>query len=435
MKLELHADVKTLKACLPEFLSLAGPDRWKKRAAQLASDLSRSPSLAKITLDHHWLELALSEQLVALEAGAPAKVGLSLDALAAMEFAQMVVEIHRRLSPKGQNALLGRMRDSLKAESGFASLYLELGIARLLIGGGFDVESSDLEGLARYDLRFWNQRVEGEVECKSVSVDAGRKIHRKDFYRFIDALTPQIMARIESGASEVLVITLDDRLPSRMAQQLRLRAATKLMLENTNRGALQEDFFTIDRDDFSNRLAGSSYKDPEQFYRVCRSAYGENCHVSGAAGDSASCLIVMRSRREDDHSKPLLDALKKAALQFSTTRPGFIAVQFDDIAPSDLLSIHLRRRIGLLSYYLFHECPAQHVVATYFCIYGGLSASPKGIGAAAIAVPNPKTRFKVAPGDYPPFLLSIPDAEFARLLGAPLPTENLSYIPFEPKKP
>jgi hypothetical protein len=141
----------------------------------------------------------------------------------------------------------------------------------------------------------------------------------------------------------------------------------------------------------------------------------------------------MRSKREDDHSKPILDALKKAATQFSCTRPAIIAVQFDDIEPTDLLSVHLRRRTGLLSYHLFHQCAVDHVLATYFAPYRGLTATSGNIAVPAIATPNPKTRFTVNPSDLPPFLISMPDAEFAALLGEPPPTENLSYIPIKPK--
>src|SRR5205823_1353633 len=132
----------------------------------------------------------------------------------------------------------------------------------------------------------------------------------------------------------------------------------------------------------------SSSPDIEQFYNDCRAAYGDCCHVSGALTQNARCLIVMRSKRKDDHSKPILDALKKAATQFSATRPAFIAVQFDDIEPTDLLSDQLRRRTGLISYYLFHECAAEHVVATYFAPYRGLSATYDAVGVPAMAIPN-----------------------------------------------
>jgi hypothetical protein len=308
---------------------------------------------------------------------------VSLEAFAALQFAQMVVEVHKCLSSSGKVILAGRIRDALKAENGFASLYLELDMARRLIDAGFELEFSDLERLARYDLRFWNHRVEGEIECKSLSADAGRKIHRKDFYRFMDAVSPHMVRSVGSNANEVLLVTLNNRLPADTESQLQLRSATQRLLENATLTHIQEGFFEIERESLSKRLAGVSFQDGKEFYKACRSAYGDNCHVSGVLTPDACCLVVMRSKREDDHSKPIQDALKKAATQLSKTRPGFIAVQFDDIDPTDLLSVHLRRRTGLISYYLFHACAADHVTATQFSIYGGLSATGDGIAVPA----------------------------------------------------
>jgi hypothetical protein len=141
----------------------------------------------------------------------------------------------------------------------------------------------------------------------------------------------------------------------------------------------------------------------------------------------------VRSQAEDDHSAPQLEALKKAASQFSGARPAFIAVQYDDVTVADLALPHLRRRAGLLSYHLFMKTGASHVVATYFSAYGGLVATESGIGIPAFGGPNPKPRFRVQPSDYAPFLGHIPDEEFARLVGAPVPSESISFIPIEPR--
>lgn len=357
---------------------------------------------------------------------------LALDDLASLHFAQMIVEVHKRLTAAAKAVLEGRIRDSMKAENGFSGLYLEFETARRLMDAGFEIEFSDLESIARYDLKFWNCRVEGEVEYKSLSADAGRKIHRKDFYRFLDSISPDLVPRIESGANEIILITLDDRLPADHGSQSQLRSVTQRLLRDPDVTTLQGGFFTVARETLSKRppVLPPSIK---QFYEECRSVYGDNCHVSGVLTENAACLVGMRSKREDDHSKPILDALKKAATQFSCTRPASIAVQFDDIEPTDLLSVHLPRRTGLLSYHLFHRCAADHVLATHFAPYRGLTATSGNIGVPAIGTPNPKTRFAVNPSDFPPFLISMPDAEFARLLGELPPAENLSNIPIKPK--
>ena len=77
----------------------------------------------------------------------------------------------------------------------------------------------------------------------------------------------------------------------------------------------------------------------------------------------------------------------------------------------------MRRRVGILSYSLFHRGNASHVAATCFSAYRGLVASETGIGEPAFSVPNPKPAYTVAPEDYSPFLGHIPDEEFARLYG------------------
>ena len=96
----------------------------------------------------------------------------------------------------------------------------------------------------------------------------------------------------------------------------------------------------------------------------------------------------------------------------------------------DRLTRTERRRAGILSYALFGHYGASHVAATYFCVYGGLSATKLGIGAPAFALPNPQSNFELDAQTTRTFLGHIPDAEFAELLGVPLPAESISYIPF-----
>ena len=432
VRFKLETDSRSLTEALHNFIDCAGRDRWKKRALQLSIEADKSPSLAKIVSDYHWLEVVLSTQLIGLETtGQLPREGNTMECVAALHFAEMVTQARSRLSMNARIALDGRIRDGLKAETGFASLYLEMDLARQLLEAGFDIEFVDLEGVGRYDLRFWKEGIEGEVECKSLSTDAGRKVHRKDFYRFVDSIESELASRVRGDCSEVLLITLEDRLPADSGRQKILRGAAARMLTEPGIESISESFFSIKRERIPWRVSDVQSASEKAFYRLCRSVYGDTCHVSGALTESGGYLLVMRSRKEDDHSKPVLEAIKKAATQFSGTRPGFIAVQFDDLRAQDLLLPHLRRNMGLLSYYLFHQCQAEHVAATYFCIFGGLTAFEGGIGRPAFAVPNPKLRFQVDPAQYAPFLASLSDAEFARRLGAKPPAENLSRISIE----
>jgi len=261
-----------------------------------------------------------------------------------------------------------------------------------------------MERLGRYDLRFSDGSFTGEVECKSLSADAGRKIHRKDFYRFISGIGSILGEGAVAGARAVLVITLQDRLPADARSHAELRTAAIRCLKSEATKKVEGSFFMIDWEPYTLHLAKASLVGQEAFYRVCTDAFGENCHVSGLITPDGACLIVMRSMKEDDHSKPLLEAMRKATEQLSGECPGFIALQFDDVSPPDFLKPHFRRRMGILSNALFVHYGAAHVGATYFTIYGGLTATPEGIGLPALGILNPQPRFPLEPGSVPPFL-------------------------------
>lgn len=143
--------------------------------------------------------------------------------------------------------------------------------------------------------------------------------------------------------------------------------------------------------------------------------------------------MILRSEREDDTSKPLLEAMRKAADQVTRNGPSFIAVQFQDIEPIDLLLKHLRRRMGVLSYALFGHYGADHVNAVYFCGYSAIVLKEGLVGTPAFAVPNPKPRFALRPEAASPYLKHIEDADFAAAIGAPAPKEDISYIEVEPR--
>ena len=328
MILKFKTEMGSLAAYLPLFFKLADAKRWKGRVVQLSRDAIKSPFQAKIVADYHWLELELSAQMVTYEAnGSLVPDRLTIESTTALYFAQTVVEVHSHLSASGRKVLEGRVRDALNAEAGFASLYLEMSVARRLFNAGYQVEFSDLEGLAQFDLRFWKSDVHGEVECKSLSCDAGRKVHRKDFYRFMDAIGDTVQHAL-SGRKDVLMITLKDRLPADKERQCTLHEAVKLLILDPTCTVIERDFFKITRDNFDSVMGNVSASDEREFYGACQALFGPNCHVSGLKAPDGVCLVVMRSQREDDTSKPLLEAMKKATTQFSGTCPAFIAIQF-----------------------------------------------------------------------------------------------------------
>jgi hypothetical protein len=431
MRFRVAGDLDALGSYIPRFLMLVGEDRWFRRADHLDNEQKKSASRWKIVAGYHWLELAISHQSEILRTeGHLFPAFADAKTLAALHFAAAVVEVHCRLSHHGQRVLDGRLRDSLKAETGFAPVYLELDLAARLMADGYEVNFSDMEGTGRFDLEFSRDTFVGEVECKSISVDAGRRIHRKDFYRFIDALAPAWPTATDSQPATVVVVTLRDRLAADETSQIELRRAVSEALNATAPATITQRKFRIQQLGYAECLKGVPFDDPRAMYAACASAFGADCHVAGdLTPGGGGCLVVMRSDKADDTSKPLLEAMRKAACQFSGKRPSFIAVQFQEIEPADLMLPHLRRRMGILSYALFGQYAALHVNGTYFCGFGAVIARQGQIGTPAFGVLNPKPKFVIGVKDAAPFCDHVPDIDFAAAIGASVPGPKVPDLP------
>ena len=430
MRVAISSEHAALGDCIPRFLGLVGKERWFKRVDHLDTEQHQSPFQWKIVKDYHWLEMAISFQSDVFAKEGRFRPELT-DALilTALNFAATTVEVHARLSQVGQRNFEGRLRDGLKAETGYASLYLELDLAQRLMDAGFDVDFADMEATAEFDLLFSRGMFTGEVECKSLSTDAGRQIHRKDFYRFMEAFLPVLKAQRALHQPEVLLITLDGRLSSSISDQAALRTATRIVLEDRAQTILAGHGFELERRDFNAAHFGASTSDTKAFYSACSATFGPNTHVAGGLTEDAGCLVVMRSKREDDTSKPMLEAMRKASGQFSGQRPCFIAIQMHGIEPADLMLPHIRRQAGVLSYALYDHYGSSHVNATYFTGFGAVVASHGIVGTPAFAIPNRKPAFSVGPADASPFLAGISDEAYAAAIRAPLPAPNISTLP------
>ena len=415
MRFKIATEPWILRGYIPELVELAGQELWRKRATHFRS-FGRSPYLARIASDYHWVELQLDDELAKRQEPTPPKVAAEPIASRALRFAQTIVEVYRSLPPVGQRQLEGRIRDALHAETGFAALYQEMEIATVLINQNFDVRFPDLENMGRADISFQQGAATGLIECKALSADAGRKIHRKHFYRFMDAISQEVLDRMSASCvDELIMITLKDRLPSNLQYNTALVQATRNLLRSSGISHAGGDDFNIVRKPYSTVFDALRPLSEREFYAEAHKQFGPNCHIAGGRTEGGGCLILMRSERQDDHSKPQLEAMKEATEQLPADRPGFIALQFNEISSADLALPHLRERCALLSDYLFHEALANHVAAVYICAFGALSVAADATAYPAIVIWNPQCKFDC---HGLPFRVGVRDAVFAELVNA-----------------
>lgn len=430
MRVSVPIALERLADYIEPFLELSGKERWFKRTDQLYSEAQKSPYQGKTVADYHWLEMAISFQADVLAKERrllPELVTKSIQI--ALNFAAMAVEVHSALSPRAKLVMEGRIRDALQAETGFASLYQELDLAQRLMDAGYEVHFCDMEGTARCDLYFSRGSFTGEVECKSISADAGRQIHRKDFYRFMEMISPTLERHVQLQRKEVLAITLKSRLSQDILWQAELAEDSSSMLSTDAPPFAERGNAKFERVPLSELLEDIECWDEKLLYDACIQRFGASIHVAGKLTKLGGCIIAMRSERSDDISKPLLEAMRKAANQLSGKYPAFIAIQEHDIEAPDLMLPHVRRRMAILSYALFRHYGATHVNATYVTGFGAVVDRQGVIGTPAFSVANPNPAFPVKIADAVPFLDTISDQDYADAIGSPLLVPNISMLP------
>ena len=356
MRFSMSSNLSNLGSYIPRFLDLVGKERWFRRVDQLDADQRRSPYNWKIVCDYHWLEMGVSFQSDVLGREGHLRPEL-IDGLmlSALSFAATTVEVYGRLTETGRRNLQGRLRDCLKAETGYASLYFELELAQRLMNAGFNIGFEDMEGSEQYDLSIARKGFTAEVECKSLSADAGRQIHRKDFYRFMESLSPIFDAHLKVCRPELVEITVNGRLSPNVTDRAALRAAVQRLIEDRTQVAVFGKGFEVKRRDFNSTEFGGAEYGTKEFYKACTAMFGENVHVAGGLSEDRGCLVAMRSVREDDTSKPMLEAMRKASDQVSGRFPAFIGIQLHGIEAADLMLPHVRRQAAILSHALYRR--------------------------------------------------------------------------------
>jgi hypothetical protein len=397
---------------LTQFMSLLDDKRWPRRARQLVADAERSPYGAKIVTDYHWLEIELwALNAVVAETGALPPPPVALRAAAALIFASTVVDLHGNLSAAGQRVLKGRLLDGVN--KGLAGLFLELDLASMLLDAGCEVGFPDFEGRANYDLDVMCSGTALAVECKSVSVDAGRKIRRADFYRFMSIIERDLANR-SGGQADITVVTITDRFPAHLEQQRGVAQTVFEAIDGPIGRVLRHTSYNVYRESISHLIADMKDRNIDMA-RALRERFGENCHVAGALSDNSGHLIVIRSEREDDPSHVSLDARKAAAKQLPSDRPGIVALQYDDITVQDLSKPDFRRRATILDNAVLHDDRANHVAAIYHCAFDGLWQN-QGQPAKPAFVSWSTNWYSRLPDT--PFTSGVSNSRFAELLGS-----------------
>jgi hypothetical protein len=196
MRISININDAEVPERLRQVFAIVPENVWHRRAAALADRERHSPHFGDYFDERYAIERYLDRALAhwSQEGRLPSVGGPDGGRYFHLySFIHVLSWVYPYLSAKGQTRVRGYLMDGLQSEVGLAAFAHELAVAAHLSRAGFDVEFTDIEDRARFDLLAQKEDIRLEVDCKTASGDVGRKIHRRRAIELFSRIQPTIL--------------------------------------------------------------------------------------------------------------------------------------------------------------------------------------------------------------------------------------------------
>ena len=243
-------------------------------------------------------------------------------------FAVNAHRIHSALPNDAREFFSGRLKHAVNNLHGAQPFAFEIGMAVHVMRRSWDVDFADYSGTGRFDFLARRQDVEIEMEVKSPSGDAGRKIHRKEMNRLADLMVPTTDQLAKEQGCHLLRVTVPDRLPAEEKELVDIsalvaKAAGRKSTVTADVARVEYGFRNIS--DWPDPRTGNEAREFfEELFGV------SNQHILFRGREPTIVAVLVESSLPSQVLKALADQAKKAADQCTGKRPAVIALQFAD---------------------------------------------------------------------------------------------------------
>ena len=233
------------------------------------------------------------------------------------------LKIINSLFPQLASGSVQRLKSVLMDDETISSFLFELDIATHFFRRGLDVRFADLEDIGRFDLLVSDGNSELEVECKTKTADAGRKITRANFALLCDLMTAELAPLRDHMA---VLFKCDGRLSG--SQDFFYQVAEHIK----SCRARQQTIGRVGNLNFDMRSlpAGIRIRTGEEMI-AARPADWPDSHFFCHSGPDTTLMIGCESTDKDRVLKAIYEDLKHGAEQLSGTRPSILACRLEDI--------------------------------------------------------------------------------------------------------
>ena len=332
MNLGRATDAAEVKEAIAFITSIVGEQNLEKRWNEL--DRQRQSVVRKWHVEQAYaLEFAHRDAVEegALEFGWRDPTG-NPPLVRLYSFAVSFRRLYATLSEQARKRLTGSLWGQYGRKGGLRPLTYEMTIIQHLSRMGFRIEFHDLEEKGGFDfLAVDADGTEVEVECKHLSADVGRKIHREDAYTLLDLLKPVLAKELENAREgQVLVVEVPDRLESSRPVMDEIVGLAAAAFGSPN-GRAESVAASVS-------LISEDRERPDTIW-------DSGHHIGTRFGRLG---VILRSANADAVFDAVGKKLKdEAGRQFSATRPSVLFAQVSDLTAPQIVELQRSQAKGV----------------------------------------------------------------------------------------
>lgn len=318
------ADALPDPSAMPAFVALCGGKRWEARLADLAGRTEGNSWTSRVAQQRHALELAIARLN---DPARMARAGIAERRLCAL--VQEAVALAATLPAPRRTRLREQIAGWLSGEATLVPLFHLLRTAMLARSRGFAVEFTGLAQDTPYDLLIRREDAAAEVVCETLSAEEGRPVLRGDWFRVVDAVSPELQTWLAAHPGRYLLkVTLPEGLAGeeqRHALQQRIGA---LLAEEKRQDSCAQAVLKLD----PLVLAGAQQagKLPARL----REAFGPEAQLAVTADAGSGSVFVMAARAGQENAIAAAATRRMgaaAAARLTGERPGILAMFIDEL--------------------------------------------------------------------------------------------------------
>lgn len=354
MQVELYTG--DIPSIFEQFSELIGSQHWKKRTDLIKAEIKGNRLLREYLIQENEIAFSLqtSTELAKKFGRFPVHQFDCSFLYPCMAFAAQILSITEASGNTQKTQLVRRIHGALKNPDDMRALRLELIAATHFLRRGLEVQWPEMSGGGTMDLVIPELGPRGlEIECKSISEDKGRKIHKREALDFFALVAPELNdlgKGLRSGV--VAVLTLDGRMPGNFAarRDLAQSVVRKVLAGASN---CQLDSANLRIHEFDPDLLGDVGKDGLPVITRDRidsitSTTNQQALIVGRKS-SGAIVLVLQSAQDDSLLTYAFDTLSRSASkQLSKERAGMFLVGLEGLEAESLLELAKQDSTGNL---------------------------------------------------------------------------------------